>query len=352
MIRKIELHNFKNHKRKIIEFSDGVNVITGTSDSGKSAVLKGIYWTVFNKPSGFSFKNKSAKPSDPTSVSITFDSGDNVTRFRGGTHNKYLVNSESFSELRSGIPDEVSALLNITDVNMQTQFESHYLLSWSPGEVAKKLNSIAGLDIIDRMVSVLNKRLSRTKNTLFNTEENLKSEQKVLEEYKYVGKLKKAAKFVRTQLKTLKEQRAKADKLKQTRNKLSQVEAQLIELRWVSLVEEKVQELLVLSDSYDAYSRKSLRIASLLKKLRSVEASIVAAEKVAEASNTTQKLVSLYEDYRALLTKKERMNVCVLKIKEIEKKFAVLSRAVNESEEEYKEAMDNINVCPLCGREM
>ena len=42
MIRSIELHNFMSHERTIIEPADGLTVLVGPNNCGKSAVVSAL----------------------------------------------------------------------------------------------------------------------------------------------------------------------------------------------------------------------------------------------------------------------------------------------------------------------
>ena len=43
-VSRINLHNFRNHKSKEIEFNPGINVITGLNASGKTNIVEAIYY--------------------------------------------------------------------------------------------------------------------------------------------------------------------------------------------------------------------------------------------------------------------------------------------------------------------
>lgn len=61
MIHGIHIINFQSHEKSELVFTPGVNVITGSSDSGKSAILRAIQWLCTNRPLGNSFIQWSSK---------------------------------------------------------------------------------------------------------------------------------------------------------------------------------------------------------------------------------------------------------------------------------------------------
>ena len=79
MIKKLHIRNFQSHKDSRLIFSDGVNVIVGNSDSGKSAILRALNWVITNRPSGDSYISNWG---GPTYVIVETEEG-TVIRERG-----------------------------------------------------------------------------------------------------------------------------------------------------------------------------------------------------------------------------------------------------------------------------
>lgn len=52
MIKSIELKNIQSHENTRLDFDKGINVIVGSSNNGKSAILRGLYWARYNRPLG------------------------------------------------------------------------------------------------------------------------------------------------------------------------------------------------------------------------------------------------------------------------------------------------------------
>jgi exonuclease SbcC len=47
-IQKLKIKNFQSHHDTEIEFGPGINVITGTSDAGKTSILRAIMFVLYN----------------------------------------------------------------------------------------------------------------------------------------------------------------------------------------------------------------------------------------------------------------------------------------------------------------
>jgi exonuclease SbcC len=54
-IKKVTLKNFQSYSDHTVEFTSGLNVLEGTSDSGKSAILRAISFVLHNSPRKDSF---------------------------------------------------------------------------------------------------------------------------------------------------------------------------------------------------------------------------------------------------------------------------------------------------------
>jgi exonuclease SbcC len=150
MIKSLEISNFQSHKDSAFEFSDGVNVITGSSDSGKSSVIRSLIWILKNRPTGDSIKNWDASDKEDVSVALEFDNGW-ITKKRTKTKSQYLTEDGIYEALRSDVPEEIQKISNITDFNLQTQHQPYFLLQDSPGEVARKLNDLVGVSVLGHL---------------------------------------------------------------------------------------------------------------------------------------------------------------------------------------------------------
>ncbi len=151
MIERIELNNFQSHKQTVLEMDPGVNIIIGSSDSGKSAIIRAISWVVTNTPLGDAFIRYG---SEGTQIKITLSKGDTITREKTKSKNKYTLFSYAVEEcvfegFGQTVPAEIDSVLNFSNINIQYQMDSPFLISETSGEISKYLNKIVNLDSID-----------------------------------------------------------------------------------------------------------------------------------------------------------------------------------------------------------
>jgi exonuclease SbcC len=199
MIKKIEIFNFQSHKNSILEFTPGLNIINGPSHNGKSAIIRALKWCLQNKPRGDSFKSHFANKKDPVKVSITFDNGVVVTREKG-KENIYRItknNSETeYKALGVDVPNEVQEVINMNNINLQSQGDNHFMVSDRPGARAKALNKIVGLEVIDSSIKKSNAVVNKYKSSLSLLTDEIKSNTESLKQFDNVENIEKLIKFI------------------------------------------------------------------------------------------------------------------------------------------------------------
>jgi exonuclease SbcC len=198
------IQNYQSHRSSGIEFTPGLNVIAGSTDNGKSSVIRAMLWALLNRPSGEAFKSWAADKDDSVDVTLNFDNGW-VTKKREKSKNFYLTEGGKFEALRSDVPDPVQQICDITDYNIQTQLQPYFMLQQSSGERAKRLNELVGLDIIDRVFKKLNGKITRLKAELAHQNEQITKITNALVELEYLDDVAAQAAKLDTDIETVAE---------------------------------------------------------------------------------------------------------------------------------------------------
>lgn len=146
MLETLAIQNFQIHERRVIEFAPGVTVFWGLNGTGKSGILRAIRLAARNTPASDRYIRRGAKG---CIVTLGVD-GRLVTRKRGPGVNAYLLDEQEYVSFGQGVPAPVAALLNVTEQNFQRQHDGPFWLGLSPGALARELNAIVDLDVIDR----------------------------------------------------------------------------------------------------------------------------------------------------------------------------------------------------------
>lgn len=152
MLEELRIENFQAHERKRIKFDHRVTTIIGPSDRGKSAIIRALRWVCLNDLRGDAFVRDGA---DFVRVSLLLD-GTKITRTKKGIANTYKMGNETYVALRTDVPEDIKAVLNVDTINFQAQHDAPFWFSLSPGQVSRELNAIVDLGVIDATLKNLN----------------------------------------------------------------------------------------------------------------------------------------------------------------------------------------------------
>ena len=160
MLEKLSLRNFQTHVRFDVELSPSINVFVGESDAGKSSILRALKWVCTGQAPRSPITTWGK---DETKVRLKVD-GRIVSRTKGKKRNIYKLDGKKFAAVGQGnVPSEIAALLNVGEQNFAGQHASHYFLADTPGEVARQLNSIVNLGLIDASLAEAARQVGQAK---------------------------------------------------------------------------------------------------------------------------------------------------------------------------------------------
>jgi exonuclease SbcC len=158
MIKKLIIENFQSHEKTELNLDPGVNIITGASQAGKTAILRALYWLLHNRPSGDRIRSSFAKGA--TKVMVETSEGDSIWHVKDDKINSYALGNEVFDKIGRDIPDMVQRALRISELNVQKQLDEPFLVTSSAGEVAKTINRITRLEMVDNWVTDLTQNIN------------------------------------------------------------------------------------------------------------------------------------------------------------------------------------------------
>lgn len=160
MIKALRLTNFQAHKKIEIQFEQ-VTTIIGSSDVGKSAIVRALYWLCFNKPRGEAFIRDGSKQ---VKVQVKLEQGV-ISRIKG-TENVYRFDGHTYKALGADVPEDINALMNVNPINFQCQHDAPLWFNESPGQVGRELNAIVDLDVIDTTLKILSSEDREARSTV------------------------------------------------------------------------------------------------------------------------------------------------------------------------------------------
>lgn len=188
--KSLTIQNFQSHRDSHLTFIEGLNVLVGSSDAGKTAILRALKWVLYNEPSGTAFISKGAKEAK---VTLEMNDGSVVSRIRSASKNQYeliLPQREPliFEGFGKQVPLEVQQATGIFPIavgsnenhmiNLAEQLEGPFLLSETGSVRATAIGKLVGVDIIDEA----QKQLKRDQDQLKTREKMLIQEIQNLDE--------------------------------------------------------------------------------------------------------------------------------------------------------------------------
>ncbi len=193
-IKRLHIQNFQSHKDTTIDFTDGLNVIVGPTDTGKSSIIRAIRKLIRDEPGGKSFISKWAK--DMT-ISLVFEYNGvdhTVKRKLTSTKNLYYLDDQEYGGFGKTIPEEIQTALNMQLVTLETgdvldlhftdQHDVPFMISkGSAGIRSKLLGKVAGLHVLDRAISRINSDIRGQNSMLKHRAEEVSSLENELEDF-------------------------------------------------------------------------------------------------------------------------------------------------------------------------
>lgn len=252
MIKSIKILNFQSHEKSKLDFSPGVNVIVGRSDSGKTAIIRALRWLSWNRPSGDSIRSHWGGATNvlvETEEGIVRRSKDKKDSYelllKGG---KDLV----FHAFGTNVPQEINTFLNLSEINLQQQLDSPFLLSSTSGEVAQHFNKVARLDKIDSGLQNVQRWIRELEQNIKFRTEQLSKQREEIKTFDYLDKFE-------AEVEVLEEMEIHRNTLVNKRNKLDillehirEVQIDLKNNEWILTFEKPVKDLLKLYEDRDA----------------------------------------------------------------------------------------------------
>lgn len=170
-LKRLILHNFQKHTDLTLDFTSGVNYIFGSSDAGKSCVLRAIGFLFFGDPRSDSVIRKEG--SKQTSVCGTLDNGVEIERIKSSTINRYIVrvpneNEKVYDSIGATIPEDVKKYLQVDTIeidketinlNIAKQIALPFLDDVAGSTRLKLFNKLTGNDLLDKVVQNINKEI-------------------------------------------------------------------------------------------------------------------------------------------------------------------------------------------------
>jgi exonuclease SbcC len=194
-LTKVKLENFQDHKDSTVDLVNGINLIVGSSDAGKSAVLRAINFVFHNNLKGDSFIRHGCSE---CKVTVVFSDGVEVTRIKGTDVNSYHLkdaegNNHSFPKVGTAVPDEIKKQLGqppLDDkkrpISYADQMANLFLVDLSPTDLPRTLSELTGIQNLQTAAELLSKNARSYDRVIKDKNETIDKLKIKLGDYEFV----------------------------------------------------------------------------------------------------------------------------------------------------------------------
>jgi exonuclease SbcC len=363
MIKSLSIKNWQSHRDTKLDFVEGVNVITGVPNSGKTAILRALFWLIENRPTGASqymprwFQKCVSEVTvvlsdgrDTTSITLakslrTNKKGDRVVEDAAYICQGPLDEEPAeYSGIGTNVPDQVEDILNFNELNIQKQLDSSFLMSkeYSGGEIARIINRITHLEEVDEWISILTTKINRLRSKEDLLADEIKDLKSQYDEYGYIEEmeslLKKASIYVGKRASVVQKIRKLDALVEDLTNKGNSIGFLKLRLR--------AEKYVLRAQTMAGKLEKAEYAIALVEDLKELQ------DKINDTGGRVSDLEVMLATTRSLADSLGKLSVQKLRgaladYQSVSWKIQKKEDELQLSEKEYKEVLKGLKVCPI-----
>lgn len=342
MIKSLEIKNIQSHKDSRLEFSPGINALIGSSNNGKSAILRALNWAVNNRPLGVEVLLSNwaydSKGKQNEEMSVTVEKGNStLIRRKTKSENEYVIDGEVLEAIKTDVPEEVRKFFMLSETNMQKQQDAPFLLSLSSGKIAEYFNRIVRLDIIDKVLSNAESSRRKMKNQLESSESQEKKLEGELEKFEWIDSVEKLIEKIKILNSKSEELSEIKDDLEESVEKFEAASREKYpdfkkEFKLISEIDEINEENREMSKQLEDLDFQIEKFEEVSKKSFNFSKEIKLIDAIENINLDRSEIEKLEEDIERFEASEKRIKGCTENIKELKKQLP--------------------SICPFCGAKM
>ena len=236
MWKALKIKNFQKHRKLIAPLHENLNVVTGSSDQGKSALIRSVLWCLGEYPWVKNYKTHKTKE---TFVKIETDEGF-VKRIKTSSKNDYSTSLGEFPKTGRKTPPEIKQIVPFTTLNYQGQHDGVFLLGETDGEVGRKLNSYVDFDIGSKLQNSVKSFIREKSDEIEDNNSRIKSIKEQLESLPDINLLRS----IYRKIKVNRQEHEKTKKILGLANLIHLIEETQKDVQFYKDTENKIQLLL------------------------------------------------------------------------------------------------------------
>jgi len=353
MFKTISIANIQSHTETSLDLSPGVNVVTGQSDSGKTGIIRSLFWLINNRPSGETLRNWNSDISDPMAVEVVLSEGGSIAINREKGKTSYMLSykgqEESFQAIKTDVPSEVSEVLNLSSYNLQSQHQTYFLLQDTPGEVARTLNELTGLSIIDSAFKKVSAKIRETTSKIESLKSDRDRGKEQLKQYDNLDSIRILIEDIERDTKELSKIEVDRVKIINSITELLKIKERLAEQQSLLETTDEVTDILALISEQEGIVSQKMKIQYLLNSLSSLKEDQEQDTSWLEMEPSYTEISNLLKEYEPIFYGKFSLAslLSLFDKNSIEKNKVdvVLQTTIGK----YVSLLDESKICPTCG---
>lgn len=355
MISSIEYTNFRSWEHTILQLSDGLNIISGRTHSGKSNLIRGARWALDGKPRGDGFRRDGISNDESVSVTVSFSEKTFISKEKNPNKsiNCYHISGqkEPLKAIRSGVPDEVKSITKMGAENIQSQGDRYFFLNKTPGQVASEINKVIGLKIIDDKASKIKKIVSKFSNEFSVLDAQVEKTKHDLSAEKFIiaAELYDEISNIGTAISNYDSVKTKSQKVKSLVDKISYEKEKELKAKRISAIGRDISSVNNKIKKYKRLNSFTNKIFNIVSQIRACEKDLAYSDEIVGLSDdlgTIKSKVSGYEELAAKIASIKEIINLVSENRDISAKAAY---TMSKSVEEIDELKSLLETCPKCG---
>jgi exonuclease SbcC len=354
MILSLHLVNFETHKDTWIEFVSGITVIKGSTDQGKSSIRRALTYVVFSKP----VQGRAGDKSKDSHVTIRCSGIPAITRGRTGGKkgkNYYKIDSKEISggadplkAFKRAVPEEITRMLDLSEVNIQEQFKEYYLLQSTAGQVAKTIHKLLGMDMVDKTAKVANSAIAVQARLLESRKTQIKNIKADIKKYDYVEGLESELSDLEVAIQKYEELEAKTNNLTTLLERCKILQQRILTTKIPHIIEERAKSLVI---EIKEINKQQIRFDKLQLIVKTVDEAAKKNRELKEWLQVEDEAVNLQKkiiDFQTQELRSAKLEELVKHLFENQRQTTNICGVLRHNTAELAALKKKIKICPVC----
>jgi exonuclease SbcC len=355
MLRKISIKNFQSHKDTTLDLVPNINVICGKSTTGKTAIIRALQWLVTNRPLGNRFLSNFSDEDSSVRVELTLDDGHKITLEKDDHNTGYYIydptgkEQEAWPKVGTQVPDQITKLINMDDLNIQNQLDEHFLITSAPGEVARVMNRITKIERVDSWISTLTTEINGKGRDITLIEGQIKALQDDLAQYDSLDDLKKQIEEAQSFFDTISSLNHTIDEVERLMIQLQTIEESMAPLLEKIEIENTLQEVDLLCKEVSDKEVEIFTLSSFLELESDLHTKSTWLENI---ETLLIPVTSEYASYTFIDPKVQALDTMIKSAKISEENYEDAKKRLLSLLSDVRIFLKSVGKCPLCFSEI